>query len=129
LVNKQKDRAAWSPATLTDTPEDIVDKFFDDPTYLKQAPRLELDRSLAPGDKLTRYALPNEATIEAAVKGSLPGSGSFALTPTELISSFERRCGQKAGLKQKIQDVIGESVASQAGYERLLTDAGGRVGK
>ncbi|CCO27584.1 hypothetical protein BN14_01568 [Rhizoctonia solani AG-1 IB] len=126
LVNKQKDRAAWSPATLTDTPEDIVDKFFDDPTYLKQAPRLELDRSLAPGDKLTRYALPNEATIEAAVKGSLPGSGSFALTPTELISSFERRCGQKAGLKQKIQDVIGESVASQAGYERLLTDAGGR---
>ncbi|QRW16475.1 enoyl-CoA hydratase/isomerase family protein [Rhizoctonia solani] len=125
LVNKQKTRAAWSPDTLEKTPEDITNQFFDQSPYVQRAPRLDLDRTVTPGDKLTRYALPNEATVEAAVKGSLPGSGSFALTPTELISSFERRCGQKAGLKQKIQDIIGELVASKSGYERLLTDAGG----
>ncbi|CAE6422807.1 unnamed protein product [Rhizoctonia solani] len=125
LINKEKGRAAWSPATLDDTQENITEQFFEGSPYVERAPRLNLDRSIVPGDKLTRYALPNETTIEAAVKGSLPGSGSFALTPTELISSFERRCGQKAGLKQKIKDVIGELVPSKSGYERLLTDTGG----
>lgn len=108
LVDKKKDTAAWQPLTLQDTPPDIVKKFFDDSPYLNKAPRLQLDRNASPGDRLTRYALPTEATIQAAIKGSLPGSGSFALTPEELISSFERRHGQKSGLRQKIQDVIGE---------------------
>ncbi|CAE6451236.1 unnamed protein product [Rhizoctonia solani] len=116
LVKKQKNRAPWSPATLEDTPEDVIKEFFDDSVYVRRAPRLELDRKIIPGDKLFRYALPNEATIEAAVKGSLPGSGSFALTPTELISSFERRCGQKAGLRQKVQDVIDRKCLIEDGY-------------
>ncbi|CAE6389374.1 unnamed protein product [Rhizoctonia solani] len=117
LVNKVKDgRAAWSPATLEDTPEDITRNFFDDSPYVKRAPRLELDRTIIPGHKLSRYALPNEATIEAAVKGSLPGSGSFALTPTELVSSLERRCGRKTGLPQKIQDVIDRKCLLEDGY-------------
>ncbi|KAL5636501.1 hypothetical protein ACGC1H_000455 [Rhizoctonia solani] len=116
LINKERSRAAWSPATLEDTPDDVIKNFFDDSPYLKRAPRLELNRKIIPGDKFFRYALPNEATIEAAVKGSLPGSGSFALTPTELVSSFERRCGQKAGLRQKIQDVIDRKCQLEDGY-------------
>ncbi|CAE6450315.1 unnamed protein product [Rhizoctonia solani] len=116
LVNKQKSRAAWSPPTLDDTPEDITKEFFDDSSYVKRAPRLELDRKTTPGDKLSLYALPSEATIEAAVKGSLPGSGSFALTPAELISSLERRCGRKTGLPQKIQDVIDRKCLIEDGY-------------
>ncbi|KAJ1309156.1 hypothetical protein OPQ81_004827 [Rhizoctonia solani] len=116
LINKEKGRAAWSPATLEDTGEDVIKKFFDDSPYVKRAPRLELDRKAIPGDKLYRYALPNEATIEAAVKGSLPGSGSFALTPKELISSLERRCGRKTGLQQKIQDVIDRKCLVEDGY-------------
>ncbi|CAE6447469.1 unnamed protein product [Rhizoctonia solani] len=116
LVNKDRSRAAWSPAVLEDTPDDVIKKFFDDSPYVERAPRLELDRKIIPGDKLFRYALPNETTIEAAVKGSLPGSGSFALTPTELVSSFERRCGQKAGLRQKIQDVIDRKCQLEDGY-------------
>jgi 3-hydroxyisobutyryl-CoA hydrolase len=112
LIDKIKEgKPAWSPATLEETPPDLVKKFFDDSPYVKRAPRLEIDRNVSPGDRLIRYALPNEATIEAAIKGSLPGSGSFALTPAELISSFERRCGQKIGLQQKLMDVIGEYIS------------------
>ncbi|CAE6478490.1 unnamed protein product [Rhizoctonia solani] len=116
LINKAKDRADWSPATLEDTPEDVIKNFFDDSPFVRRAPRLDLDRKIIPGDKFSRFALPNEATIEAAVKGSLPGSGSFALTPTELISSFERRCGRKTGLQQKIKDVIDRKCQLEDGY-------------
>ncbi|KAG9128514.1 hypothetical protein FRC07_005881 [Ceratobasidium sp. 392] len=107
LVEKSKDRPAWSPATLNETPPDVIKHFFDQNSpYVARAPRLKLDRSSPPEDKATRYALPNESVIKAAIKGSLPGSGSFALTPAELVASFERKYGQKIGLRQKIEEII-----------------------
>ena len=110
LIEKKTERPEWSPSTLEETlPSDVIKSFFDSASpYVANAPRLKLNRSSSPGDKLTRFALPTEATIQGAIKGSLPGSGSFALTPQELITSFEGRYGQKLGLRQKIEEVISE---------------------
>ncbi|QRW02167.1 enoyl-CoA hydratase/isomerase family protein [Ceratobasidium sp. AG-Ba] len=57
-----------------------------------------------------------ESIIEAAVKGSLPGSGSFALTRAELIASFEQKHGRKVGLRQKIEDTIDRKCKVKDGY-------------
>lgn len=115
LIEKKSDRPEWSPSTLEETdPSDVIKSFFDTASpYVASAPRLELNRSSSPDDKLTRFALPSEATIQGAIKGSLPGSGSFALTPQELITSFEGRYGHKLGLKQKIEEVISEYIVSR----------------
>ncbi|KAG8745611.1 hypothetical protein FRC10_007502 [Ceratobasidium sp. 414] len=108
LVEKSKERPGWSPATLEETPPDVITRFFDlDSPYVARAPRLELNRNTSPGDKLARYALPSESMVEAAIRGSLPGSGSFALTAAELIASLEGRYGQKIGLRQKIEEIVG----------------------
>ncbi|KAG9082723.1 hypothetical protein FRC06_004881 [Ceratobasidium sp. 370] len=108
LVEKSKARPGWSPATLEETPPDVIKRFFDlDSPYVASAPRLKLNRSSSPGDKLLRYALPSESVVQAAIQGSLPGSGSFALTPGELIASFEGKYGQKIGLRQKLEEIIG----------------------
>ncbi|KDN37062.1 hypothetical protein RSAG8_10415, partial [Rhizoctonia solani AG-8 WAC10335] len=48
LIKKETGRAAWSPATLEDTPEDVIKMFFDDSPYVRRAPRLELDRKIIP---------------------------------------------------------------------------------
>lgn len=118
LIAKESDRPDWSPATLEDTSQsDVIKTFFDTASpYVARAPRLKLNRSTSPGDKLTRFALPTEATIQGAIKGSLPGSGSFALTPQELIASFEGRYGQKLGLRQKIEEVINRKCKVKDGY-------------
>jgi hypothetical protein len=108
LIAKAPGRPEWSPGTLKETPPDVIKAFFDSASpYVMRAPRLKLDRSVSPGDKLTRYALPNEELVQAAIRGSLPGSGSFALTAGELIASFEGRYGQKLGSRQKIEEIIG----------------------
>ncbi|KAG8757135.1 hypothetical protein FRC12_010383 [Ceratobasidium sp. 428] len=117
LVEKSKDRPRWSPATLEDTPSDVIKQFFDQNSpYVASAPRLKLNRSSPPEDKFTRYALPNEGVVQAAIQGSLPGSGSFALTPAELIASFERKYGQKIGLRQKIEEIIDRRCKVVDGY-------------
>ncbi|KAG8717091.1 hypothetical protein FRC08_008220 [Ceratobasidium sp. 394] len=105
LVEKSKERPGWSPATLEETRPDVIKKFFDDSAYVASAPRLELNRS-ASGDRLLRYALPSEGVVQAAIQGSLPGSGSFALTPAELVASFEGKYGQKIGMRQKLEEII-----------------------
>ncbi|KAG9099351.1 hypothetical protein FS749_001411 [Ceratobasidium sp. UAMH 11750] len=115
LVEKSKERPGWSPATLEETRPDVIKKFFDDSAYVASAPRLELNRS-ASGDRLLRYALPSEGVVQAAIQGSLPGSGSFALTPAELVASFEGKYGQKIGMRQKLEEIIDRRCKVVDGY-------------
>lgn len=122
LIEKKSERPDWSPSTLEETsPSDVIKSFFDTASpYVANAPQLKMNRSSSPGDKLTRFALPTEATIQGAIQGSLPGSGSFALTPQELITSFEGRYGQKLGLRQKIEEVINRKCQVENGYLKWL---------
>ncbi len=124
LIDKKKDRASWSPSTIDDsslTPIAIDSRFFDlKSRHLTDRPELDLkpvstSRVTAPYDstwgRFRRYGLPSEAEVEAAVKGSSPGSGAFKITEAELIERLVEARGDAGGPRHKeVEEVIRRSV-------------------
>jgi len=84
-----------------------VDRFFKQQSeFLESAPELEFpldSRKATP--RLHNYALPQEADIEAMVKGSHKRSGGTKVTFDELVSKFETLHPGKVGVRQKIAEV------------------------
>ncbi|KAJ3997285.1 3-hydroxyisobutyryl-coenzyme A hydrolase [Lentinula boryana] len=107
LVEKIKTgRPNWSPATLEDVTDEIVDRFFDtDSPYLKSMP--EFKYPFAPGESrdYTEYALPTETAIRDMVTGEHPNGGDTGITLDELVSSFESITDSKMGVREKVQEV------------------------
>ncbi|KAJ3876567.1 3-hydroxyisobutyryl-coenzyme A hydrolase [Lentinula edodes] len=107
LVEKIKTgRPNWSPATLEEVSDEIVDRFFHEKSpYLESVP--EFKHPFAPGEsrEYVEYALPTETAIKDMVTGEHPNGGDTGITLNELVSSFENITDSKMGVREKIQEV------------------------
>lgn len=112
LVQKTRERPAWSPATLEEVNDsDITARFFSQ--YSPEngtAPSLELPADVKVDLKRTshpmQHALPTEAEIRQMVTGSHTASGGTALTKEEVVAKFLSLRKGKMGVKEKVLDVI-----------------------
>ena len=53
-----------------------------------------------------QFALPTEAEIRSMVDGSHTSSGATEITLEELLANFQRLRGSKAGMREKILEVV-----------------------
>ncbi|KAJ3968368.1 3-hydroxyisobutyryl-coenzyme A hydrolase [Lentinula raphanica] len=100
-------RPNWSPATLEEVTNEIVDRFFNEKSpYLESMP--EFKYPFAPGESrdYTEYALPTETAIRDMVTGEHPQGGDTGITLDELLSSFENITDSKLGVREKIREVV-----------------------
>lgn len=118
LVQKVKTRPEWSPAHLHEVDDgEVLDTFFNKFTPEKgTAPLLSPPSYLPSPTELSdpmRYALPTEAEIRSMVDGSHRNSGATEITLEELLSNFERMRGNKAGMREKILEVVQRKCTSE----------------
>ncbi|KAI0636671.1 3-hydroxyisobutyryl-coenzyme A hydrolase [Trametes polyzona] len=111
LVEKIKERPNWSPARLEDVNDsEVLENFFSKYTPEKDtAPRITPPSYVAPASKLPdpmQFALPSEAEIRSMVDGSHKASGATEITLDELIAKFENLRKGKAGVREKILEVV-----------------------
>ncbi|KAL1944742.1 hypothetical protein VTO73DRAFT_3172 [Trametes versicolor] len=110
LVEKIKTRPAWSPARLEDVNDsELLKKFFSEFTPDKEtAPRItpppyvEGNKTIDP----MQFALPSEAEIRSMVDGSHKSSGATEITLDELLDKFKSLRKGKAGVREKILEVV-----------------------
>ncbi|KAI1794650.1 3-hydroxyisobutyryl-coenzyme A hydrolase [Ganoderma leucocontextum] len=111
LVEKTKDRPQWSPPQLKDVQDkDISEKFFS-----KYSPENGTAPAITPPPYLSKvteladpmkFALPTESEIRSMVDGSHRSSGATTITLDELLAMFDRMRGGKAGMREKILEVV-----------------------
>nr|VWO94839.1 Mevalonyl-coenzyme A hydratase sidH (EC (Siderophore biosynthesis protein H) [Ganoderma boninense] len=111
LVEKSKDRPLWSPSELKDVQDkDILEKFFS-----RYSPEAGTAPEITPPPYLSKvtelpdpmkFALPTEAEIRSMVDGSHRNSGATTITLDELLAMFDRMRGRKAGVREKILEVV-----------------------
>lgn len=112
LVEKKKDKAPWSPQSIEDVKDgDIERKFFDHlPDRLKEGetPRLNLmihrERFYQYPHRI--YSLPGKEDVREIVTGEHRSSGSFAMSPEEVIKIAMKDRSGKKGIAQKIRRVL-----------------------
>ncbi|KZT69806.1 3-hydroxyisobutyryl-CoA hydrolase [Daedalea quercina L-15889] len=111
LVQKLRDeRPNWKPGKINEVTDEFIQKSFfpqlkaDDTT----APRLNPPEWLPDAKFLNPmlYALPTEKEIGEMVVGSHKSSGSTVVTLDELIAKFEEKKAGKAGVREKIIEVV-----------------------
>jgi 3-hydroxyisobutyryl-CoA hydrolase len=112
LVDKAHERPTWSPAHVDDVADsDVAAKFFSlDSEFLQKTPKIRIpevfrnarSQSIDP----MRFALPREDDIGLVVKGAHGTSSSFAMTLPQLLEKFESMTGSKAGVREKILEVV-----------------------
>jgi 3-hydroxyisobutyryl-CoA hydrolase len=110
LVDKIKERPHWAPAHLTQVSDNFIQENFFDSTskYLQKMPTLSPPvwlQDATPSNPM-KYALPREEEIGQVVKGADSTSHSFAITREELVEKFEQRRRGKAGVKEKVHEVV-----------------------
>ncbi|TBU42068.1 3-hydroxyisobutyryl-coenzyme A hydrolase [Dichomitus squalens] len=111
LIEKIKERPQWSPAHIHEVQDsEILETFFK-----KYSPENGNVPSLAPPSYLPKpadladpmqFALPTEAEIRSMVDGSHRNSGATTITLDELLGMFTRMRGGKAGVREKILEVV-----------------------
>ncbi|CDO73582.1 hypothetical protein BN946_scf185014.g52 [Trametes cinnabarina] len=111
LVDKIKERPNWSPSRLEDVNDsEILKTFFS--TYTPEAgtaPKITPPDYLASANMLIdpmQFALPTEAEIRSMVDGSHKSSGATEITLDELLAKFDRLRRGKAGVREKILEVV-----------------------
>lgn len=108
LIDKKRGvRPNWTPNTLREVSNDLVNKFFNSESeYVKAAPQLDLPGSAAQKLEPTRFALPTELEIEQIVRGLHSQSGAVAYNLDNLIQRFRNMTGDKHGVEAKIREVV-----------------------
>ncbi|KAI0725831.1 3-hydroxyisobutyryl-coenzyme A hydrolase [Fomitopsis betulina] len=111
LVEKSRDaRPNWQPSTVAEVSDEFILKSFfprlkaSDTT----SPRLHPPEWLAKANVMNPmiYGLPTEEEIGRMVVGSHKSSGSTVLTLDELVAKFVEIKGGKAGVREKIEEVV-----------------------
>ncbi|KAF9066315.1 3-hydroxyisobutyryl-CoA hydrolase [Rhodocollybia butyracea] len=107
VVEKMKTgRANWSPATLEEVTEDIVDGLFDlNSPHLKSVPEFQHPFVTQDPRDYTEFALPTENEIRDMVTGEHPQGGDTGVTLQELVSLFESIRDGKMGVSEKVKEV------------------------
>ena len=105
--------------------EEIVKRFFDDSSFVKRAPVLELDEDTGKNVQHIHpmtYALPTEVEIGKVVRGELKQSGAYALTLPEVLDKFLRKTNNKRGVEEKVREVIARKceVVDDPNYHQCL---------
>ncbi|KAH9945844.1 3-hydroxyisobutyryl-coenzyme A hydrolase [Epithele typhae] len=107
LVAKTSERPAWSPSTIEEVDDSMVQEtFFSENT---SAPTLSAPSYVLKPEELEdpmRFALPTEEEIRSMVDGSHIQSGATTITTDELVAKFLRLRGGKAGVEEKILEVV-----------------------
>lgn len=112
LVERTKERPAWSPAALEDVKDsDVRAKFFGQFSPENgTAPALEVPQDLvAQPSKVAqpwRYTLPRESEIQQVVVGDHATSGGYALTREEVLDKFHTMRQGKMGVVEKVAEVL-----------------------
>ncbi|KAJ7681777.1 3-hydroxyisobutyryl-CoA hydrolase [Mycena rosella] len=112
LVTKSKERPEWSPSTLGEVTEEIVDRFFSRHSkFLKDTPTIgditlgEETRGASERGYL-KYTLPTENDIRDVIIGADPASGDMGYTLEDLLEYFRDSLGAKSGVDEKILEVV-----------------------
>lgn len=107
MVEKIKTgRANWSPATLEEVTEDIVNGLFDlNSPHLKSVPEFQHPFVTQDPRDYTEFALPTEKEIRDMVTGEHPQGGDTGVTLKELVSLFESIRDGKMGVHEKVKEV------------------------
>ncbi|KAI8989733.1 3-hydroxyisobutyryl-coenzyme A hydrolase [Trametes punicea] len=119
IVDKIKERPNWSPSRLEDVSDsDILQTFF--ATYTPEngtAPQITPPAFLNTANRLMdpmHFALPTEAEIRSMVDGSHKSSGATEITLDELLAKFDSLRKGKAGVREKILEVVQRKCAFEA---------------
>ncbi|KAF5387501.1 hypothetical protein D9757_006518 [Collybiopsis confluens] len=107
LVQKIKEgRANWSPSTLEEVSEEIVDRFFSEKSpYLESVPEFKYPLTTGKSRNYTEFSLPRETEIRDMVTGEHSNGGDTGITLDELVSSFESLTDGKLGAGAKVKEV------------------------
>ncbi|WEW61031.1 3-hydroxyisobutyryl-CoA hydrolase [Emydomyces testavorans] len=115
LINKPPTEPNWKPATLEEVIDEDVDEFFRIPPGETRMPLLnpEIDYMEYPH---RRFALPSEQEIRRFVQES---KASKTLT----IKEFNKRWGEKEGVKSKVSEVLArKTVAKEDGGREWIEE-------
>ena len=107
LVEKTAGRPAWSPATLGEVEDKVIeDNFFERFDASKgTAPQLVESTPFARDHGFMEFSLPTEDEIRKMVNGEHPSSGTTVITRDELVKAFIFEYGGKLGVKEKVLEV------------------------
>lgn len=107
MEKKKEGRPDWSPTTLEEVSDEIVDRFFDQESpYLASVPELKYPFVSGESRNYSEYALPTEKEIRDMVTGEHANGGDTGITLDELVSSFEEMTDRKMGVREKIYEVV-----------------------
>jgi hypothetical protein len=110
LVDKLGDdvRFAWSPSTIADiNPATIEASFFNhDSPFFGDKPTLAVEVPEQIPPSFLRFSLPTEYYVESVVKGTTTNSTPLALTREEVIDDILQTFQQKAGAREKIEEIL-----------------------
>lgn len=118
LVDKEKGRPRWTPATLAGISDEklVKDFFAADSPFCADMPQLSLSsRRPAPW---RNYGLPSEEEIGQMVLGSHQTSGAKGLKLEELQSRFDRVRRGKHGVREKVLEVAARRCRVSGGPEK-----------
>lgn len=125
VIRKDREnRPAWSPSTLSEVSQELVDQFFAPSIYTDNAPELELqNKEIDEHHSISmKYALPSESEVEQMVRGTHAQSGALANNVADIIEIFNTRTGNKHGVEDKILEIVArrcEVVDDPDGYRAL----------
>lgn len=107
MDKKKEGRPDWSPATLEEVSDEIVDRFFhQESPYLESVPEFKYPLAMSQSRNYSEYALPTEREIRDMVTGEHANGGDTGLTLDELVSSFEEMADGKMGVREKLYEVV-----------------------
>ncbi|KAI5119940.1 hypothetical protein M0805_002129 [Coniferiporia weirii] len=109
VEGERKARPPWSPSSLSDVSEELVQRFFDGKTKIPTATKLNIleeTENKAQHSRPRNFGLPTEEEIGRVVRGEHPQSGAVALTQEELIRKFVSMTGRKNGVETKVREVV-----------------------
>ncbi|KAI8328492.1 ClpP/crotonase-like domain-containing protein [Chlamydoabsidia padenii] len=102
LLNKPRKKPEWDPPTLQDiTDEDVEQLYFTKPSPNSLNLPSDLDLHTY---SYSRFSLPTEEDVHLAVTGQ--GSFGPLETTQEVIQWFEKGHKNKAGVKEKVTDIL-----------------------
>ncbi|KAI8092747.1 ClpP/crotonase-like domain-containing protein [Halteromyces radiatus] len=106
LLNKPRRKSEWMPPTLKDISDDDIEQLYftkPSPNALKLPSNMDLINY-----PYTRFSLPTEEDVRLAITGDGPEFGleGRLLTAQDVLQWFEKGHRRKAGVKEKIMDIL-----------------------
>lgn len=105
LLDKRRDRPAWSPSTLEEIPDDLVDRnFFSSRSpYIKPKPELDIPDGFSMPANTNKFTLPNAGAVRRYIINEFSTGG---VTRDQVIQHFEESTNWKGGVREKVLEIL-----------------------